>query len=257
MTPQMIYVRLEVGFPWHRKVLPLSDKAFRLHITALCHCRAYLTDGHVDRALIKAWSCSVKQTMALERAGLWEPTPSGWLIHDYTDYNPVREEIEDVSAKRAAAGSLGGRAKAKGAQTTPKQDAKQRASKPLANPQANREEESREDQRRVEERFASARDPLWRDKFLTLLTAFGANPTRQVEDEFAQISTEHSIDDITKAIAAARRSGRRLYPSRIWPHLPGYTPEQPSRNGNRPSNESTPSRVLDPKQLGAFQENNP
>lgn len=249
----VVYLKLDVGFPWHHKALQLSDKAFRLHIIALCHCRAYLTDGHVDRALISAWSCSLKQAMALERAGLWSPTDAGWVIHDFLDYNPARDEMEDLIAERARAGSLGGRAKAKGTTTIAKQGAKQDASKGLASPEASRVEQSREEEIGVEKRFASARDPNWRDRFFTLLTAFGRDATHAVEDEFAQIATEHTIEDITKAIAAARRTGKLLYPSRIWPHLPGYSPAPPSRNGRRPTNE-VGSTEFDPNKLGAFRD---
>ncbi|WP_428956155.1 hypothetical protein [Streptomyces sp. cg35] len=92
----MPWVRLDDRFPSHRKVALLSDRAFRLHVSAICWCAENLTDGHIaDRELalvahIRGIKATAKQ---LQEAGVWDRTDDGWLIHDYLDYNPSREQV--------------------------------------------------------------------------------------------------------------------------------------------------------------------
>jgi hypothetical protein len=100
----MPWVKLEDRFPSHRKVALLSDRAFRLHVSAICWCAENLTDGRVsDRELphvahIRGIKATAKQ---LEDAGLWDRTDDGWLIHDYLDYNPSREQVVADRRKNA------------------------------------------------------------------------------------------------------------------------------------------------------------
>lgn len=119
----MPWARLEDRFPAHRKVRRLSDAAFRLHVSAICWCAEQLTDGVIADSEIGMVS-DVKRPRAaaaeLERAGLWhrttrepaeneqrttreprenEPT---WVIHDYTDYNPSREQVIKERAQKTA-----------------------------------------------------------------------------------------------------------------------------------------------------------
>lgn len=43
----MSYALLDDGYPGHPKIVPLSDAAFRVHTTALCHVRRYRTGGFI------------------------------------------------------------------------------------------------------------------------------------------------------------------------------------------------------------------
>ena len=100
----MPWVKLEDRFPSHRKVALLSDRAFRLHVSAICWCAENLTDGRVsDRELplvahIRGIKATAKQ---LEDAGLWDRVEGGWEIHDYLDYNPSREQVTAERKKNA------------------------------------------------------------------------------------------------------------------------------------------------------------
>lgn len=84
---------------------------------------------------------------------------------------------------------------------------------------------------------ANAASPVMRgytERYDTLLLAFGPSSDPKILQEFAQIAEEHTQDDIVTAIAAARRTSQRVYPSRLWPHLPGYqapgtAPPQPKK----------------------------
>ncbi|MEH0417873.1 hypothetical protein [Streptomyces sp. B21-083] len=92
----MPWVKLDDRFPSHRKIALLSDRAFRLHISAICWCAENLTDGRIsDRELalvahVRGIKATAKQ---LEDAGVWDRTEDGWEIHDFLDYNPSREQV--------------------------------------------------------------------------------------------------------------------------------------------------------------------
>lgn len=100
----MPWVKLDDRFPSHRKVALLSDRAFRLHVSAMCWCAENLTDGRIaDRELaLIAHVRNIKATAKqLEDAGLWDRTDDGWAIHDYLDYNPSRDQVQAERKKNA------------------------------------------------------------------------------------------------------------------------------------------------------------
>lgn len=83
----MPWVRLDDSFAEHPKVIGLSDAAFRTHVNAICYCNRQLTDGRVPSVLGNG--C----TEELLDAGVWERNGSGFLVHDYLDYQPSKEEV--------------------------------------------------------------------------------------------------------------------------------------------------------------------
>ncbi|MFP3986933.1 hypothetical protein U9R90_05400 [Streptomyces sp. E11-3] len=97
-------MKLDDRFPSHRKIALLTDRAFRLHVSALCWCAENLTDGRIsDRELtlvahIRGLKATAKQ---LEDAGVWDRNDGGWVIHDFLDYNPSREQVLAERKKNA------------------------------------------------------------------------------------------------------------------------------------------------------------
>lgn len=92
----MAWARIDDRFPSHRKVALLSDRAFRLHVSAICWCAENLTDGRVaerELALVAKIRGLKNTAKELEAAGVWDRTDDGWLIHDYLDYNPSRAQV--------------------------------------------------------------------------------------------------------------------------------------------------------------------
>jgi hypothetical protein len=94
----MSWVRLDDQFANHAKIMSVSSDAFRLHVTAMCWSASQLTDGAVPVAATRqlGWFCTdLKQATAeLVLAELWEMAPGGgWLIHDYLEYNPSKEQV--------------------------------------------------------------------------------------------------------------------------------------------------------------------
>lgn len=100
----MTYLHVDDCFPTHPKVIGLSHRAFRLHVTALCHCTQNLTDGLVTKTALAVVGAVAGKGRALtdelEAAGVWRKVPDGWVIHDYLDWNPSREDVE--KRKKAA-----------------------------------------------------------------------------------------------------------------------------------------------------------
>lgn len=95
----MSWVRLDDGFAGHRKVLPLSDAAFRLEVAAICWCNQHANDGHLaaaDVRLLCGYLSDPGQAKAavleLVAAGLWDATESGHRLHDYDKYQPSAQE---------------------------------------------------------------------------------------------------------------------------------------------------------------------
>lgn len=101
----MPWVRLDDRFPSHRKVALLSDRAFRLYVSALCWSSEQLTEGRIlDRELPVVARLRGPRTAAkeLEAAGLWERIADGWEIHDYLEYQRSRERVQADRAATAA-----------------------------------------------------------------------------------------------------------------------------------------------------------
>jgi hypothetical protein len=125
------WFRIEGRMPNHRKVAPLSDAAFRLHVTAGCWSVEERTEGNVPRDVpgtLPAAPRGHRLTKAIEELtsrGLWEETEDGFRIHDFLRYNMSNDE----AAAKAAAGSLGGKQSGKSRRRKKEADASPEPSK--------------------------------------------------------------------------------------------------------------------------------
>lgn len=101
----MPWVRLDDRFPSHRKVALLSDRAFRLHVSALCWSSENLTEGKIlDTELrviahVRGLKAAAKE---LEDRQLWDRVDGGWMIHDFLVYNPDRAKVQAEREANAA-----------------------------------------------------------------------------------------------------------------------------------------------------------
>lgn len=95
----MPWTRLDDGFHHHPKILALSDAAHRLFVDTLNWAVGNLTDGHVPTHLPNI--CLPHGTDRTRKAaiaelvgcGLWTQNGTGWLIHDFSDYQETKEEV--------------------------------------------------------------------------------------------------------------------------------------------------------------------
>lgn len=101
----MPWTKLDDSFHGHRKVRRAGLEAIGLHARALSLAGEQM-DAHIDREWVQEAGGRNWQKLAakLVEADLWEVNRNGWLVHDYHDYNPTREEWEAERAKRSAAG---------------------------------------------------------------------------------------------------------------------------------------------------------
>jgi hypothetical protein len=95
------WVKIDDSFPDHPKVIGLSDKAFRVHIEALCYCGRFLTDGFIPMFVISKFANNNMATVVeLVDAELWreEPHNNGFRIHDYLAHQTSKSEVEQKRA---------------------------------------------------------------------------------------------------------------------------------------------------------------
>lgn len=132
----MAWIKIDDQFADHPKVRSVGPFGAALQVAAFCHCGKYLTDGFLSFAVAEAlaqalackfgtqdgkvWTpaltCGMVGRDAREMdwakimvdARLWDEAPGGYVVHDYLDYNPSKEEVLAQRAARSAAGRAGG-----------------------------------------------------------------------------------------------------------------------------------------------------
>jgi hypothetical protein len=123
----MAWVRFDDQYPIHRKVAGLSDTAFRLHSAAIFWCARNGTDGFVPEEDLDQVCAQVRAPARFAsecvKRGTWHlaahactsencPEPrdeSGWVIHDYLEYQPTKDEAETARKKQQQEKSTGGK----------------------------------------------------------------------------------------------------------------------------------------------------
>jgi len=90
----MTWIKLDDTLPNNPKILPLSDKAFRLYIEGLCYANQYLTDGFLAQAVVNRLESGNAYQELLD-AGLWIDVEAGAQIHDYCKHQTSRKVVEE------------------------------------------------------------------------------------------------------------------------------------------------------------------
>jgi hypothetical protein len=124
----MTWFKIDDSFYDHPKVFDAPDCAVALWTRAGTWSARNLTDGFVPAGM-PARLCDDPETAVKElvRRGLWLRISGGFRFHDWADFQPSRDAVEDLRSKRAAAGRKGGQAKAA------KQNGKQTSTNGVAN----------------------------------------------------------------------------------------------------------------------------
>jgi hypothetical protein len=94
----MTWVKIDDSFPNHPKIVGLTDKAFRIHISGLCYCGTYLTDGFVPMTIAaRLANEDMAHIVELTKAGLWREAPqdNGFYIHDYLAHQTSKTQVEE------------------------------------------------------------------------------------------------------------------------------------------------------------------
>lgn len=111
-----LFIRLDLDYPDHPKIMGLSDAAFRAHVTLMAYSRKYMTDGYISNPvanrLALQWDTDVLtelQNNDPEKPSLIKLEGGGYELHGYADMQETRAEIEARQRRNAANGKKGGR----------------------------------------------------------------------------------------------------------------------------------------------------
>lgn len=97
------WAKLDDNLPNNPKIVGLTPTARWLFICGICYSARNLTDGALTgrtvKVLLAEASASKKHVEELFAAGLWDRAGDGFLIHDYLEYNPRKDEVLEERAK--------------------------------------------------------------------------------------------------------------------------------------------------------------
>lgn len=89
------WFKVDDSFHSHPKVLAVSPAALGLWVVAGSWSGANLSDGFVpDHVLPRLLPDAASLARDLVTAGLWKRTRGGYRFHDWGDFNPKREDVE-------------------------------------------------------------------------------------------------------------------------------------------------------------------
>lgn len=118
----MSWANFDDQFPTHPKVVPMTDAAFRLHVSGVCYSANHLTDGHVPADIVKLLAPRFKRATLAEllRRGQWHSLGNGcdtatcpagvdgeYTIHDYLQWNRSKQAVEAERERKSNAGKKG------------------------------------------------------------------------------------------------------------------------------------------------------
>lgn len=110
----MTWVKLDANIFRHPKILSAGRDARDLYIAGLCYCGENLTDGHIPDTVIRVIGFDAdigdpkSAADTLVGVGLWERNGTGYVVHDYLEWQRGKEATKEISEKRAEAGRKGG-----------------------------------------------------------------------------------------------------------------------------------------------------
>jgi hypothetical protein len=103
----MTWFKVDDGLPTHRKVLSLPRGARRLSAIgawtmAGAWTSANLTEGFIPKTVLADLGIGPKVAADLVSCGLWRAEKTGYRMHDFLDYNPTAERVQQDRADAAA-----------------------------------------------------------------------------------------------------------------------------------------------------------
>jgi hypothetical protein len=102
------WTRLDDGFWSNPKIVAAGNEAAGVYARALAYCGNHLTEGHVPDQVMQFIAGKRKPINQLVDVGLVERNGTGYLIPDFLEFNPTKDEALAMKEKRAEAGRRGG-----------------------------------------------------------------------------------------------------------------------------------------------------
>ena len=99
----MTWVKLDDAFADHPKIVGLADRAFRVHVRALCYCGRFSPGvGAIPESALRQLGAVPSVVKELLEAGVWEEDGDhGELyIHDFAVYHPAQNKEAKAEAGR-------------------------------------------------------------------------------------------------------------------------------------------------------------
>ncbi|MEJ6554053.1 hypothetical protein PQI51_03320 [Microbacterium esteraromaticum] len=96
----MPWFKVDDALAMHMKAFMAGNKALGLWVRAGSWSMHQLSDGFIPREVVGALGGDWDDAAALINAGLWHEAEGGYAFHDWSEYQPTREQ---VLAERAAA----------------------------------------------------------------------------------------------------------------------------------------------------------
>ena len=122
----MPWFRVDDTLDTHPKAVAAGNEALGLWVRCGAYAARHLTDGFIPENIAILYGAAEirsrgdaappgTETLAetLVRTKLWRRARGGWRMHDYNGYNPTKQEVNGMRAKRAEAGRKGGLASGK------------------------------------------------------------------------------------------------------------------------------------------------
>ena len=144
--PNWEYIRVDVLLPGHPKLAGLPRSARWTLVELWCFAGRYHTDGFISDGVWGETGPAADRRRLVER-GLAERVDGGYQMHDYTEHNRSRDEIEQLSARRAEAGRKGGSARRSNWEASASASGKQTASAVPKQTEAEAEAEAEADKK--------------------------------------------------------------------------------------------------------------
>lgn len=108
----MTWAKIDDHMPEHPKIVPAGPLALALQVRAICYCARHLTDGFLPALMVGSLTYDLGNRdwpKVMTDAELWEydEARSGFIVHDYLDYNPSKAEVQQTRAAWTARAKKG------------------------------------------------------------------------------------------------------------------------------------------------------
>jgi hypothetical protein len=104
----MTWFKVDDSFHSHPKVLATPPAALGLWVVAGAWCSANLTDGFVpDYVLPRLLPDAAQLAEQLATSRLWRRTKGGYRFHDWSAYQPTKDEAIAARDRKSSGGTLG------------------------------------------------------------------------------------------------------------------------------------------------------
>ena len=95
----MPWFKVDDALAMHVKAFMAGNQPLGLWVRAGSWCMQQLTDGHIPAGVVTALGGTWDDAAALVNAGLWHQAEGGYQFHDWSEYQPTRDQIESERAK--------------------------------------------------------------------------------------------------------------------------------------------------------------